>query len=308
MALAALFQAGKLFELVGVDPRASPAELKAACRAAQLRTHPDKGGSAEEFRITEAAVQLLLNVNPRFDGDHADPRAADLLERINYRRADLNHWETQLLGNNEAQKRLSRLLLASDVRDLQHLREEYAKMHRDHVQKREESAARVERIVEEARQEKLQSAREMKALRMRRSRAPCTRFPVLPRMVGATTRRAFTEIQSKFRKLSQTKSRYTLQHVDTTRIDSELGELMTQARSVIDTAVMDRCDTHDVQKAFPHLHRTHPKFDSLAELRKAHRRLWDRMRKNGAREDLVAKDADIIRQAWELVRDNASPS
>ena len=119
MALAALFQAGRLFELVGVDPRASPAALKAACRAAQLRTHPDKGGSAEEFRITEAAVQLLLNVNPRFDGDHADPCARDLLERINSKRADLNLWETQLLGNNEAQKRLARLLLADDVRDLQ---------------------------------------------------------------------------------------------------------------------------------------------------------------------------------------------
>ena len=132
MALAALFQAGKLFELVGVDHRASPAELKAACRAAQLRTHPDKGGSAEEFRITEAAVQLLLNVNPRFD----DPRALDLLERINYRRADLNNWETRLLElTNEEQIRITKCLLAGDVSDLQRLREEYAKMHRDHVQK-----------------------------------------------------------------------------------------------------------------------------------------------------------------------------
>ena len=133
MTLAALFQAGRLFELVGVDPRALPSELKAACRAAQLRTHPDKGGSAEEFRVTEAAVQLLLNVNPRFDGDHADPRASDLLERIDSRRADLRRWETRLLdlGNNEEQIRISKCLLADDVRDLQRLREEYAKMHRD---------------------------------------------------------------------------------------------------------------------------------------------------------------------------------
>jgi hypothetical protein len=42
-------------------------------------------------------------------------------------------------------------------------------------------------------------------------------------------------------------------------------------------------------------------YECLDGLRKAHRRLWDRLRKH-AREDLAAQDAEIVRQAWELVQ------
>ena len=175
-------------------------------------------------------------------------------------------------------------------------------MHRDHVKKREESAARVERIVEEARQEKLQSARDKDSLRKRRLRGVSTRFPTLPRMLSVAAMREYITLRDKFQKLKQTRSRYVLQRVETTSIDHQLGETMNQARSVINTAVTDSGVSYGVQQVFPHLRRTHPKFDSLSELRKAHRRLWDRVRKNSAREDLVAQDAEIIRQAWELVR------
>ena len=156
--------------------------------------------------------------------------------------------------------------------------------------------------MEEARQEKLQSVRNVESLRKRRSREVSTRFPTLPRMLSAATSRAFIEIRSKFRKLSKTKSKYAQQRMDTTSIDHQLDELMSHARSMVDTVVTNSCEAHGVQQEFPHLRRTHPKFDSLSELRKAHRRLWDRLRKNNAREDLVVQDAEIIRQAWELVR------
>ena len=66
-----LFQAGKLHELVGVSPGAPLEEVKAACRAAQLRTHPDKGGDSEIFKLVQQAVESLLgNECPRdFQGD-----------------------------------------------------------------------------------------------------------------------------------------------------------------------------------------------------------------------------------------------
>ena len=156
--------------------------------------------------------------------------------------------------------------------------------------------------MEEVRQKMLQSARDKDSLRKRRSRGVSTRFPTLPRMLSVAARREYITLRDKFQKLKQTRSRYVLRQVETTSIGRQLDEMMNQARSVIDMAVANSCEAHGVQREFPHLRRTHPKFDSLSELRKAHRRLWDRVRKNSAREDLVAQDAEIIRQAWELVR------
>lgn len=58
---AALLEAGRLHEIVGVRPGATREEVKKACQAARLRTHPDKrGGDAALFRVVEDAVKKLL--------------------------------------------------------------------------------------------------------------------------------------------------------------------------------------------------------------------------------------------------------
>ena len=54
-----LFEAGRLRELVGAAPCASQAELKAACKKAYLRHHPDRGGDAEVFKWVYAASEVL---------------------------------------------------------------------------------------------------------------------------------------------------------------------------------------------------------------------------------------------------------
>ena len=69
-----------------------------------------------------------------------------------------------------------------------------------------------------------------------------------------------------------------------------------------DDAVAAKCKARGVRHRFPRVARTHPKYDSLAILRQAHRRICDAMRKSsGARVDLEDQDAEVIRQARQVV-------
>jgi curved DNA-binding protein CbpA len=314
----ALFQAGRLYELIGVSPGASRGELKAACRAAQLRAHPDKGGDTEVFKVLDAAVQLLLNDFPRFDGP-PPTQATDLMAKIEERRYEIDNWEARLAvlrftlakASTDREKAATQrslataeCLLAGDVTELTSLRDEYFRFHREHARKQEEWAAWEERMTERARQKAIRAAREKDALRKRRSRKPSTRFPTLPRMDLGAARpwRDYGETRAKFRKLSQTRSRYARQGMDVTSIDRQLEVLLNQARAIVDAAMAAKCEARGMLMTFPRLARTHPMYDSLAELRTAHRRLWDRMRKYKAGEDLEAQDAEILRKAWGIIR------
>ena len=60
-----LFQAGRLRELLEVAPGASQEDVKAACKRAYLKHHPDRGGNAEVFKLVFAASEQL-----RSDGRH----------------------------------------------------------------------------------------------------------------------------------------------------------------------------------------------------------------------------------------------
>ena len=60
-----LFRAGRLRELLEVAPGASQEDLKAACKRAYLKHHPDRGGNAEIFKLVFAASEQL-----RSDGRH----------------------------------------------------------------------------------------------------------------------------------------------------------------------------------------------------------------------------------------------
>ena len=66
---------------------------------------------------------------------------------------------------------------------------------------------------------------------------------------------------------------------------------------------MSKCEASGVHTTFPRLAHTHPKYECLAELRKAHRRLCDRMRKSRGKQDLEAQDVEILRRAWSIVGD-----
>ena len=82
-----------LYALLRVDPKASDAEIRAAYRVRALETHPDKGGSAQEFQRLQAAAEVLTNHDrrreydrtlaqrsgrrPRYDRDLDSPQGSD---------------------------------------------------------------------------------------------------------------------------------------------------------------------------------------------------------------------------------------
>eukprot|EP00435_Cladocopium_sp_Y103_P042625 s1235_g11.t2 len=55
------------YAILGVETTASEAELRSAYRRQALRTHPDKGGSAEAFRQVLHSFEDLLRCQPRED-------------------------------------------------------------------------------------------------------------------------------------------------------------------------------------------------------------------------------------------------
>ena len=58
-AKAELFRRGRLRELVEADPGSSGAALRTACKRAEARHHPDKGGDPEVFKLVREAVDIL---------------------------------------------------------------------------------------------------------------------------------------------------------------------------------------------------------------------------------------------------------
>jgi hypothetical protein len=167
-------------------------------------------------------------------------------------------------------------------------------------------------MMRQARDKMLQASRERDCLRRRTSRKSSSCFPTLPRAIVGAIRLEFTGLRTKFRKLSQTRSRHAKEGRDVTAIDRELDVLMRQARSVADTAIAGECEARGLHALFPHLARTHPNYNSLSTLRLAHRRLCDRIckaRKTGVKRDhLEAEDAEIVRQAWtKLTRMSCEP-
>ena len=193
-------------------------------------------------------------------------------------------------------------LLAGYTRELRDLRDAYLECYRLHVQKEEARAARAEVMMKQAHHKMLQASRERGSLRRRTARTSSTRFPTLPRVDVGAVGLEFAGLRTKFRKLSQTRSRYAKDGRDVATIDCELGELLSHARTVADTAFAGRCQARGLHVLFPHLARTHAKYSSLSALRLAHRRLFDRIckaRRSGVKRDhLEAEDAEIIRQAW----------
>ena len=314
---AALLRAGRLHEIVGVRPGATRAEVKKACQSARLRTHPDKqGGDTSLFRIVEDAVQQLLYEGPRFDGP-TPGWAAQHIARIQEKQEDVEALQGRLteLQNTlehcttepDVHRHLAvaEALLASYIRELRDLRDAYLECYHRHAQKEEARAARTDDMMKQAHHTMLQASRERGSLRRWTARTSSTRFPTLPRVDVGAVGLEFAGLRTKFRKLSQTRSRYAKDGRDVATIDCELGELLSHARTVADTAVAGRCQARGLHMLFPHLTRKHPKYSSLSTLRLAHRRVCDRIskaRKSGvARGGLEAEDAEIVRQAWVVV-------
>lgn len=57
------------YELLGVDPKATQAEIKAAFRQNAMRNHPDQGGNPTLFRMLEEAYSTLTSPSKREEYD-----------------------------------------------------------------------------------------------------------------------------------------------------------------------------------------------------------------------------------------------
>ena len=78
--------------------------------------------------------------------------------------------------------------------------------------------------------------------------------------------------------------------------------MLHQARALVDSATAAKYEARIVHTTFPRIACTHPRYECLAELRKAHRRLCDRMRKSRSNHDLQAHDVEILQRAWSILR------
>ena len=54
-----------LYDILGIKKNASPEDVKKAYRKTSKKTHPDKGGSNEEFQETKKAYEVLSNTKLR---------------------------------------------------------------------------------------------------------------------------------------------------------------------------------------------------------------------------------------------------
>ncbi len=62
-----------LYDVLGVPPTASHAEIVTAYRQAARRTHPDTGGSESAFRLVSMAYEVLGDPDRRRDYDRRMP-------------------------------------------------------------------------------------------------------------------------------------------------------------------------------------------------------------------------------------------
>jgi len=55
----------KYYDLLGVDKKATHAQIKKAYHKIALKEHPDKGGDPEKFKLVTAAYEVLSDADKR---------------------------------------------------------------------------------------------------------------------------------------------------------------------------------------------------------------------------------------------------
>jgi hypothetical protein len=284
----ALVQAGRLRELIGVAPDASPEEVKAACKRALLTHHPDKGGNAEIFKVIQPALQQEEQFYA-FEGG-APHWAKELLAQIAGIRNELDE-ATQSLHvsrtNAEAATMDHGLAKArADVgqkerwvenasealRDaLSHFKACYAQ-HIDNEQKHNQEETREAAARE---QQRVQNARADRALQLRRYRGRGIRFPTLPKAIGIKgAHDTLKSLRDKYQCVRQASLKCKHQGRDATELEGRAADFMQQAHEHVQHwCSLAHEEAGDRLKRFPQLPSTDPRYDKMAKLQKEHARL-----------------------------------
>ena len=62
------------YDVLGVQPTATPQEIKTAYRKLAIKHHPDQGGDADLFKQLTEAYEVLKDPHKRAAFDHANTR------------------------------------------------------------------------------------------------------------------------------------------------------------------------------------------------------------------------------------------
>ena len=69
-------------QLLGVDPSATKEEIKKAYKAKALKSHPDKGGSKEQFQRVADAYNMLIAAKDHKPAPRQPANANDLFAEL----------------------------------------------------------------------------------------------------------------------------------------------------------------------------------------------------------------------------------
>ena len=317
----ALLQQGRLHELVGSSLEASPDELRAACKKAQLHCHPDKGGDPELFRIVREAVNRLTPAVLPTNFDGPTPEWARVaLDGIAASRQDLGMWHERMerqravlkgcrtdRERQDAQGRiincevqiygLQTLITVSEQEYLRSFREHHAQLE----ECRRECRERWEAYVRKETAERLRLLREGSMLRKRALAGTSHRFPTLPSTTQDPAVLAhFKDLRVQYRRLTARRlmqKRRSLERGNVpdaparvalpTNIDSEIEALLDSAHKIVgrerDRAAADNYKTRGL---FPRVVAVDPRASRMAELRKTRQKLMKRNLSDAVSEEI----------------------
>ena len=293
----ALVQSGRLRELIGVAPNASPEEVKAACKRALLRFHPDKGGCPEVFKEIQPALQQEERFYD-FEGE-PPPWAKEQLAQIAKYRREVEEATTKLheaMAEAESATERGRAkataVAARNVENkerwvenanvslsyaLSHFKACYAE-HIENEQKRKEEEKRKAAARE---RQRLQWAREDHAIWKRRQRGTGKRFPTLPK---AITNKAAVDplmvLRREYQSVRHVSLKCKRQGRDTTELEFRAASVMQKAHEHVQHwHGLAHEEAGDRLKRFPCLPPEDPRHPEMVRLRQEHTRLKDRLRR-----------------------------
>ena len=312
----ALFQAGRLRELVGAAPDASPDEVKAACKRALLQCHPDKGGDTQVFNIIRPATEALqLDENLCAFEDGIVPSWAKLqLESIAETRREIKDCQDRIQaakareeaartegGREKARSDMSRHqqgianlaeALELDLRRLKACYTEHVEIERERKAK---EATRQEVEATAMERQRLQDERDGRALQRQRERGLSKRFPMLPSAIrNKEAHDTHTSLRDKYQSVRHASLKCKRRGKDATELESTAADFMQQAREhVRHWAGVAHEEVGDRSRRFPKLPREDPRHDEMVRLRREHTRLKDRLRKAKSEEQRASLQTRI---------------
>ena len=296
-----LLRAGNFHEVVGVSPGASREEVHAACRAAQLRTHPDRGGNADLFKVIQDAVEKLrIDENIYVFNGRTPGWAKTQLRSIAEARQGIEVCERSLKA---ARNRIDAAMTDGDkakamgdaaraergIRNETEILQEnltefqacYARHVEDERARKEREAAREARLAAAREQQRLLDARADRALQLRKRRGMGNRFPTLPK---ANTNKAAVDthmaLRREYQSVRQASLKSKRQGRDATELESRAARVMQKAREHVEYwCSLAHEEAGDRLKRFPQLPSKDPRYAKMVGLRKEHARLKVHLRR-----------------------------